>query len=180
MKIHKLLAIPALIAAMAMPAFADHVSVDYNHSANFTKIKTYSWATVHTSDSLWDARVKDAIDQQLKAKGWVEVPSGGDVALVAVKKVSIQQQYDTVYNGFGGVGGRRFGGWGGGMGESTMSVDNYKVGTLLVSIFDAQSKQLIWKGTSEGDLNGNPAKDTKKLDSDIQKMFKKLPPKMAS
>ena len=180
MKINKLLAIPALIAAMAIPAFADHVSVDYNHSTNFGKIKTYSWATVHTSDSLWDARVKDAIDQQLKAKGWVEVPSGGDVALAAVEKVSVHQQYDTVYDGFGGFGGRRFGGFGGGMGDSTMSVDNYKVGTLLVSIFDAQSKQLIWKGTSESDLTGNPEKTTKKLDSDIQKMFKKLPPKMAS
>jgi hypothetical protein len=173
MKINKLLAIPVLIAAMAIPAFADHVTVDYNHSTKFTAIKTYSWSTVHTANSIWDTRVKEAIDKQLAAKGLVEVPAGGNVALVAVEKVSIHQQFDTAYNGFGG---RRWGG----MGESTMSVDNYKVGTLVVNVLDGHSMQLIWKGTSESDLTGNPEKNTKKLDSDVQKMFKKFPPNMAS
>jgi hypothetical protein len=102
------------------------------------------------------------------------VPSGGDVALVAMEKTSIHQQYDTFYNGFGGW--RR----GGGLGESTTSVDNYKVGTLIVSMFDGSSKQLIWKGTSSSDLAGNPEKNTKKLDKDVQKMFKKFPPQIAS
>jgi hypothetical protein len=49
------------------------------------------------------------------------VLSGGDVALVAVEKTTVQQQYDTFYDGFGGW--RRFGGFG----ESTTTVDNYKV-----------------------------------------------------
>ena len=173
MNFYKLLAIPVLISAMAIPAFADHVMVDYNHSTNFNKIKTYSWSTVRTANSIWDARVKEAIDKQLTAKGWVEVPAGGDVALVAVEKVSVHQQFDTVYNGFGG---RRWGG----MGDSTLSVDNYKVGTLLVNVLDGHSMRLIWKGTSESDLTGNPEKNTKKLDSDVQKMFKKFPPAVAS
>ena len=109
----------------------------------------------------------------MTAKGWIEVPASGDVALAAVEKVPIHQQFDTVYSGFGGWR------WGG-MGDSTLSVDNHKVGTLLVSIRDGQSRQLIWKGTSESDLTGNPEKNTKKLDSDVQKMFKKFPPNMAS
>src|ERR1700692_3764094 len=113
MKINKLLAVPVLIAAMAIPAFADHVTVDYNHSTKFTAIKTYSWSTVHPANSIWDARVKEAIDKQLAAKGWVEVPAGGNVALVAIERVSIHQQFDTAYSGFGG---RRWGG----MGESTL------------------------------------------------------------
>ena len=170
MKVHRLLAIPALIAAMASPAFADHVTVDYNHATNFSKIKTFSWSTVHTANSIWDARVKEAIDKQLTAKGWIEIPAGGDVALVAVERASVHQQ-DTIYNGFGGR--RR-----GGMGDSTVSVDNYKVGTLLVSILDGQSRRLIWKGTSESDLTGSTKKNTKKLDWDVQKMFKKFPPNM--
>lgn len=172
MKVHRLLAIPALIAAMASPAFADHVTVDYNHATNFSKIKTFSWSTVHTANSIWDARVKEAIDKQLTAKGWIEIPAGGDVALVAVERASVHQQ-DTIYNGIGGN--RRDG-----MGDSTVSVDNYKVGTLLVSILDGQSRRLIWKGTSESDLTGSPKKNTKKLDWDVQKMFKKFPPNMAS
>lgn len=35
MKIRTLLAVPVLCAAMIIPAYADHVTVDYNHSANF-------------------------------------------------------------------------------------------------------------------------------------------------
>lgn len=173
MKIRNLLAMPLLCAAMIVPAYADHVTVDYNHATNFARLRTYSWAEVHTTNSIWDARVKAAIDQQLAAKGWTQVPAGGDVAIVAVEKVAIHQQYDTMYDGLGG---RRWGG----LGESTLSVDNYKVGTLIVSLFDDRSRELIWKGTSSRDLAGNPEANTKKLDSDVQKMFKKFPPQPAS
>jgi hypothetical protein len=175
MKFHKMLAIPLFVIALTTAVFADDVAVDYNHAKNFSQVKTYSWSKVHTADSIWDDRVKDAINKELTAKGWTQVPSGGDVALVAIEKTSIHQQYDTFYDGFGG--GRRFGG---GLGESTTSVDNYKVGTLIVSMFDGNSKQLIWRGTSSSDLSGDPEKNTKKLDKDIQKLFKKFPPKVAA
>lgn len=174
MKFRKMLAIPLFILALATAVFADHISVDYDHAANFNQLKTYSWSKVHTANSLWDERVKQAIDKQMAAKGWTLVTSGGDVSLVAVEKTSVQQQYDTFYDGFGGW--RR----GGGIGLSTTTVDNYKVGTLIVSMFDGNSKQLIWRGTSTSDLSGNPDKNTKKLDQDVTKMFKKFPPKIAA
>ena len=66
------------------------------------------------------------------------------------------------------------------MGESTTTVDNYKVGTLIVSMFEGNSRQLIWRGTSSSDLSGNPEKNTKKLDKDVQQMFKTFPPRAAS
>jgi len=65
------------------------------------------------------------------------------------------------------------------MGETTTQVENYKVGTLVVSMFNGNSKQLIWRGASSSDLSGNPDKNTKKLDKDVQKMFKNFPPKAA-
>jgi hypothetical protein len=178
MKFRNLLAIPLLALAVSPALFADHVTVDYNHAASFSQLKTYSWSSVHTANSIWDQRVKDAIDKALAAKGWTQVPDGGNVALVAVEKTSIQQQYNTFYDGFGGFGGRRRGGMG--MGMSTTSVDNYKVGTLIVSMLDPNSRQLIWRGTSSGDLSGNPKKDTKNLDKDVQKMFKHFPPNKAA
>lgn len=174
MKFRKMLAIPLFVLALATAVFADHVSVDYDHAANFNELKTYSWSNVHTANSLWDERVKQAIDKQMAAKGWTLVTSGGDVSLVAVEKTSVQQQYDTFYDGFGGW--RRFGGFG----ESTTSIDDYKVGTLIVSVFDGNSKQLIWRGTSTSNLAGTPDKNTKKLDKDVAKMFKQFPPKIAA
>src|ERR1700746_2360636 len=173
MNIRKLLAVPLFLIALTTAVFADNVKVDYDHAANFNQVKTYSWSKVKTVTSIWDNRVKDAIDKQLAAKGWTQLPSGGDVALVAVEKTSIHQQYDTFYDGFGGW--RRAG-----MGESTTTVDNYKVGTLIVSMFEGNSRQLIWRGTSSSDLSGNPDKNTKKIDKDVAKMFKNFPPKANS
>jgi len=49
-----------------------------------------------------------------------------------------------------------------------------------VNVFDGNSKQLMWRGTSSSDLSGTPEKNTKKLDKDVQKMFKKFPPRTAS
>jgi hypothetical protein len=174
MTFRKMLAIPLFLVALTTAVFADHVVVDYDHAANFNQVKTYSWSKVHTANSIWDDRVKDAVDKELAAKGWTQVPSGGDVAVVAVEKTSIHQQYDTFYDGFGGW--RRWGG----IGDATTTVDNYKVGALIVSMFNGNSKQLIWRGTSSSDLSTNPDKNTKKLDQDVQKMFKHFPPRAGS
>jgi len=174
MKFRNMLAVPLFLIALTTAVFADNVKTDYDHSANFNQVKTYSWAKIKTKNSLWDDRLKGAIDKELAAKGWTQVPSGGDVSLVAIEKTSIQQQYDTFYDDFGGF--RRFGGFG----ESTTSVDNYRVGTLIVSMFNRDSKQLIWRGTSSSDLSGNPDKNTKKIDKDVAKMFKNFPPKASS
>ena len=174
MNFRKMLAVPLFLMALTTAIFADNVKTDYDHSANFNQVKTYSWAKIKTANSIWDDRVKDAIDKELAAKGWTQVPSGGDVAVVAVEKTSVHQQYDTFYNGFGGF--RRWGG----IEEATTTVDNYKVETLVVNLFDGNSKQLIWRGTSTSDLSGNPEKNTKKLNQDVQKMFKHFPPKSAS
>lgn len=170
MKMQKIIAIPLLVVALATAVFADHVTVDYDHTMNFNQVKTYSWSTVHTANSIWDQRVKDSIDKQLAAKGWTQVPSGGDVTLVAVEKTSVHQQYDTFYNGFGGWR------WGG-MEEATTTVDKYKVGTLILSMFDGSSRQLIWRGASSSYLSGSPQKNTKNLYKDVAKMFKNFPPK---
>src|ERR1700751_6358470 len=118
MKIRKMVAVPLFLIALTTAVFADNVKVDYDHAANFNQVKTYSWSKVKTANSIWDNRVKGAIDKELAAKGWTQVPSGGDVGLVAVEKTSVQQHYDSFYDDFGGF--CRFGRFR----ESTISVDN--------------------------------------------------------
>jgi Domain of unknown function (DUF4136) len=99
-----------LITLLASLAFADHIAVDYDHHANFARLHNYSWGNVQTANSIWDARVKNAINTQLAAKGWTQVPSGGEITVVAVERTQVQQQIDTLYDGFGGR--RFFGGFG--------------------------------------------------------------------
>ena len=101
------------------------------------------------------------------------MPSGGDVTLVAVETTRNRQQLNTFYDGFGG---RRWGGFG----QSTTTVQTYKVGTLVVDMFEAGSKNLIWRAASHSALSGNPEKETKNLDKDVQKMFQHFPPEVTS
>jgi Domain of unknown function (DUF4136) len=154
---------------------AQQVKTDYDRSANFGQYKTYSWEQVKTKDALDVDRVKSAVNAALAAKGWSQVDSGGDVSIIAVETTQNEQSLDTFYNGFGGGWGwRRFGG--GGFGEATTTTETYKVGTLVVDLFDSKTKQLLWRGASSDTLSNNSDKNIKNLDKGVEKMFKKFPP----
>ena len=57
----------AIVLVLGAVAFAQQIKVDYDHHADFSQFKTYSWAKVETPDTLWDQRVKDAVDRTLAA-----------------------------------------------------------------------------------------------------------------
>ena len=157
-------------------ALAQQVKTDFDQHANFSQYKTYSWQEIKPENSLWDARIKDAVDAQLAAKGWTQVGSGGDVAIVAINTTQTQRSLQTFYDGFGG--GWRWRGFGG-MGEATTTEQDYKEGTLVVDMYDAKTKQLIWRGSAEDTLTNNAEKNEKNLDKGVAKMFKKFPPQAA-
>jgi hypothetical protein len=156
---------------LASASFAQQVKTDYDRSADFSHYKTYSWEKVQTQDPLWEGRIKEAVNSALAAKGLTPVASGGDIAIVAIEMTKNQQTLNTFYDGFGG--GWR---WGGGFGNATTTVDNYKVGTLVVDLFDANSKQIIWRGSSSDTLSDKSDKNIKNLDKGVQKMFEHYPP----
>jgi hypothetical protein len=115
----------AFFLVMLDAVFAQHVQTDFDRQANFSQYKTYSWQEINPANSLWDVRIKNAVDAQLAAKGWTRVDSGGDVAIVAIKSSKTQRTLQTFYNGFGGGWGwRRFGG--GGFGDFTTTEHDYK------------------------------------------------------
>jgi hypothetical protein len=163
----------ALLLAGAVSA--RQVKTDYDRSANFGQYKTYSWEQVKTKDTLDVDRIKNAVNVALMAKGWTQVESGGDVSIVAMEITRNQQTLNTFYDGFGGGWGwRRFGG--GGFGEATTTTETYKVGTVVVDLFDTKTKQLIWRGATSDTLSNNSDKNIKNLDKGVEKMFKNFPP----
>src|ERR1700751_1630379 len=171
MKLHnKMLVSAATFLVFVAASFADQVKTDYDHNANFGQYKTYSWEKVHTRAPLMVDRIKDAVNAALAAKGWTQVDSGADVSVVAMEITKNQQTLNTFYDGFGG-------GWRwGGFGDATTTTETYKVGTLVVDLFDAKAKNLIWRGSSSDTLSNNPDKNTKNLDKEVKKMFAHFPP----
>jgi hypothetical protein len=108
--------------------------------------------------------------------------SGGNVSIMAMEMNQTHQTLDTYYDGFGGGWGwgRRFGGLGNGFGESTTIQDTYRVGTLVVDLFDTGSKNLIWRGSLSNVLSDKSNKNIKNLNKGVEKMFDHFPPNAKS
>jgi len=163
------------LAVFTATASAQQVKTDFDRGANFAQYKTYSWENVKTKDPLDVDRIKNAVNAALTAKGWTQVDSGGGVSVVAIEITRNQQTLNTFYDGMGGGWGwRRLGG--GGFGEATTTTETYKVGTVVVDLFDANTKQLVWRGSSSNTLSNNSDKNIKNLDKGVDKMFKHFPP----
>jgi Domain of unknown function (DUF4136) len=175
----KTFALFGLLFCSSLSLLAVSISTDYDHSANFSQYKTYSWLKVQAGDSLWADRIQQDVDTQLAAKGWTKVESNGNASITAFRSTKEQPTMETFYDGLGGGWGwRGRGGFGGGgMGMSTTTTENTKVGTTVVDIFDSQTKQLLWRGTESADLGGNADKNTKNLAKNMADLFKRFPPK---
>jgi hypothetical protein len=163
------------IAALSATASFAQVKTDYDRSVNFAQYKTYSWGNVHTEDPLWVDRIRDAVSSALAAKGWKQVESGGDVSVMAMEMTETHQTLNTYYDNFGGGWGWRWGGLGG-FGISTTTEETYKVGTLVVDLFDTNAKKLIWRGSAMDTLSDKSDKNIKNLDKGVEKMFEHFPP----
>lgn len=159
-------------AALGLAIVAGAVSgcaggLSYNHdfdpAANFTTLRTYVWASAPADsrgvNSMIERRVVAAVDQQLTTKGYQAATGEPDFAVNFTLTTSEQTDYNTYYTGMG-----YGGGWyGGGMGSSSTRAYTYTNGTLIVDIFDAKSKNLIWRGTAAGTVNEDASAEQREM-----------------
>lgn len=172
----KLLPALLLICLISATAYAQKVHLDWDRQAQFSSYKTYSWAEgTPAKNPLVHQRIIAGIDSQLAAKGWQKVESGSDVVVIYNAGTSTETQIHTFDSGgpWGGWG-RGWGGYGGGM--STTTVQNIRIGELIVDMADVKNKSFIWRGTASDTLSDKPEKNQKKLDKVLTKMFKNFPP----
>lgn len=155
----------------ASHAFAQKVTIDYDHQSSFQGYKTYAWARgTPINNQLWDQRIISGIDQQMAAKGFQKVTEERTPDLYVLYHGAVGQEAQLNTMNMGGWGWR----WGGGM--ATTTVDKIPVGQLVVDIGDAKTKKLMWMANSSDTLSDNPDKNRKKLDKALSKMFKNFPP----
>jgi Domain of unknown function (DUF4136) len=155
----------ALLAAPA-PTFAQKVNVDSDRSAAFARYRTYAWtAGTPAANPLAQNRIHAAVESQLAAHGFT--PAATPDVFVATIVVTHQQK-ELVANGFGG--GFMLGGY------ATATVQTYEQGTLVVDLYDARTKQLVWRGKGTDMLSDKPEKNTAKMNKAIAKMFEQYPP----
>ena len=162
---------PAAFVLLAGSVFAQDVKVDYEKSFDFSTLKTFA-LKIGTAwgNPIGEKRVTGEIEAELIEKGWTKAEEAQANAVVILHGATQQKKdLNTFYSGYGGW---RFGG----MGTAQTTVSEYTVGTLVVDIFDAKSKQLVFRGTATDELSDKPEKNVKKVEKAAEKMFKNFPP----
>ncbi len=158
----------AMLTLTGCPGASVHT--DYDHHVNFSQFKTFSFAHVQTDNPLYEQRIKDEVTKDLQSKGLSLAPSGGDLEVTAVGAAHTEKEYQTFYNnpGFGYF----YGGFGG---IQATTVRHYRVGTLVMDMYNGQNKNLVWRGTVSRGVSGSADENTGKLDDAIDVMLKNFP-----
>jgi hypothetical protein len=157
-----------LLSITSMIAFGQQVQVNYNHSQSFAQFHTYAWQIEDpnkiANSILAQVAISDT-DTALQGKGLSKVDIGANPDLIVVATGGLRQQ--TSYSAWG------MRGIGGGMGGITP--EQNVEGTLIISIYDAKEKALVWRGIGQDTLSNNGNKNQQTVEKAIQKMFKQWP-----
>lgn len=161
---------------------AQDVKTDYDHSFDFSQVHTFA-VKIGTSwgNPLSENRAKTTVASELVKRGWTQASdeASADALVVIHGATQDKQSLNTFYSG-GGWGGYGWGGWGGMPGTATTTVNEYTVGTMVVDIFNAKDKKLIFRGVGSDEVSDKPEKNEKKIAKATEKMFKNFPPQSKS
>ena len=162
-------ALCAMLACMVWTvALGQQVSVNYNRSQSFSQYHTYAWAPDNANriqNSILAQQAKSDIDNAMQGKGLQQVPESQNPDLILTASGGMKQQ--TSYQAWG------MRGIGGGMGRITPQQN--VIGTMIVDLYDAKSKSLVWRGIAQNTLSNNGDKNSKTVSKAVQKMFKQWP-----
>ena len=136
------------------------VSTDYDPEADFTRYQTFAWMEGTGggiddplfSGDLMDQRFRRAIESELVSRGMQKTASGQPDVFVGYQvALDDRVDYQTVNTYYGS-------GWGyrgvyGGMGATRTIARQYTVGTLVIDVYDARQRELVWRGSGEGRVN---------------------------
>ena len=153
----------ATVALISSCSSALKVTSDYDKNVNFQQYKSFIIDTFRLNQSisqLNQARAVEAVKAEMRKKGFTESSSPDmliHISVILKDKQSVSSS--TNYYGYGGY--YRPYMWGGGMGASgytTYNVYDYKDGSLILDIVDAKSKNLLWEGIGNKEID-KPLKD---------------------
>jgi Domain of unknown function (DUF4136) len=157
----------AVATLVAGGAYAQSVNTDSDPSAPFSTYKTYAWTAGTASPiSLGEQRIHAAVEGQMAAKGFKLATDETPDVYIATH-VLTHEEPQVIANGFGPWG---LGGYG------AIDVRTLVQGTLIVDMYDAKTKKMVWRGVATGTASDKASKNTAKIDKALEKMFRRYPP----
>lgn len=171
------------------------VHTDYDSALNFSNFQTFAWleAPVLTTasdgvtdveanpfavNSMLDARVRAAVEQELERQGYRPAPAGATPSfqlqyhVILKDKTRISTTAGPYYGGYWGAG--RYGGFAG----STQSFD-YQEGTLIIDLVDPETQRIAWRGWAVGN-NREGYYDEERVVKVVDAILSQFPPESAA
>ncbi len=171
---------------------------DYAPEYDFSKIKTYRWASgkeINPDDELHKhplvaKRVQIAVDKVLKEKSLVKATEDQPYDVVVYAHAGVKERTQVTQTGVSvGVGYgpgyrggyRGYGGWYDpwwGPAGGTTTVSQYEETTLVIDMVSWKDKKLVWRGMATGVVrdNQNGQEQQERIYSIVEKIFKNYPP----
>jgi hypothetical protein len=184
---------------LALPALGQKVHVDYDGATAFSEYRTFQF--FETKEDLRDfsltshKKVVRQLRDYAQEGGLTEVETDPDYAeeggLTEVDTdPDVYIAYYTADRGdlrltLGDLGyayGPDFSlgsYWEGGVGNRTSNSFTFKEGTLIIDVWDAERKQLVWRGMATATVAKDPDKNDKKIERALKKMTKNWGPEKA-
>jgi len=179
------LASTVAVIAILLTGCATNVSVDYDESARFSAIKTYSLlpkAKASTEDKrlsspLIDQRIVKAIKSNMAKKGYLYDETQPDVKLQF--QIDLKQEVASDGSGVTMVIGSGIGRTGFGVAYGVGNdVQTYERGRLTIDVLSAKDDKLLWRGTNSRRIYdaSTPETSEKLINEVVGEILDEFPP----
>ena len=151
---------------------------DYDKEVDFTQYKTieylgWSKGSEALLNDLEKERIETAFAGEFTKRDLEIVEDNADL-VVSLFLVLDQKTTRTAYtNHYGGGFYRGYYGYG----NSTTTIHDYDytARTLIIDVFDAKTKRLVWQGIGKGTVDENPQTAEKRIPQTVAKIMEKFP-----
>jgi hypothetical protein len=162
---------------LALPALGQKVHVDYDGATAFSEYRTFQF--FETKEDLRDfsltshKKVVRQLRDYAEEGGLTEVDTDPDVyiAYYTADRGDLRLTLSDLGYAYGpdfSLGSY----WEGGVGNRTSNSFTFKEGTLIIDVWDAERKQLVWRGMATATVAKDPDKNDKKIERALKKMTK--------
>jgi hypothetical protein len=184
-----ILLIPSLL--LVLGSCAPKVQVDARQNVRFDKYQTYAWMEADVTagknpvyyNDIATQNVEHIVDGTLAEKGLRRDETNPDLLVGyhffvenKTRTVSDPAPFYGPYYGWGRWGWRGWGpgwwGWNGGFRQYRQ--EQYKSGTVVVDIVDANTRKLVWRGAVQ-DAITNPNRIGPELTRELNRILEKYP-----
>lgn len=157
-----------VVSAVLVGCAGVPVDTDYNTDYDYAAVGSYAWLprpepgddvkSAELYNDLSHQRVKAAVDQQFRARGYELVESVGDASVLVTYHLGLEDKtridnFGSWYTHFGyypcyhcvgrpGFGTPYFH-------DDDLWVRQYQENTLIIDLVDPKTKQLLWRGSSK-------------------------------